>query len=105
MQITAGSVGEESSCGPGDASSIPGLGRFSWRTKGQLIPVLLPEKKKKKTWTQEPVGLHSDSNEARRSREVWVVWLLSHLCLCLAFCTAVPKRWQPRLPWRAGRRH
>ena len=45
VQITDGSAGEESSRRPGDASSIPGLGRFSWRTKWQPIPVLLPENK------------------------------------------------------------
>ena len=42
---------------------------------------------------------------AKRSREVRVVWRLSLTCLCLAFCTAIHKRWQPRVTWRAGRRH
>ena len=42
---------------------------------------------------------------AKRSREVRVVWRLSLPCLCLAFCTAIHKRWQPQVPWQAGRRH
>ena len=37
-----GSDGKESTCNAGDPSSIPGSGRFPWRSDWQPTPVLLP---------------------------------------------------------------
>ena len=36
------SAGKESTCNTGDLGSIPGLGRFPWRRKRLLTPVLWP---------------------------------------------------------------
>ena len=39
-----GSDGKASACNAKDLGLIPGLGRFPWRRKWQLAPVLLPRK-------------------------------------------------------------
>ena len=43
MGFPGGLDSKESACNVGDLGSIAGLGRFSWRTAWQPIPVLLPE--------------------------------------------------------------
>ena len=38
-----GSDDKESTCNAGNLSSIPGVGKISWRRAWQLTPVFLPE--------------------------------------------------------------
>ena len=43
MGFPGGSVVKASACNVGDLGSIPGSGRFPWRSKWQPTPVFLPE--------------------------------------------------------------
>ena len=42
MGFPCGSAGKESTCNVGDLGSIPGLGRFPWRSQRLPTPVLRP---------------------------------------------------------------
>ena len=42
MGFPGGSVVKASACNVGDLGSIPGSGRFPWRSKWQPTPVFLP---------------------------------------------------------------
>ena len=77
LDVPSSSDGKESACNAGDLSSVPGLGRFPWRTAWQPTPVLLL---REPPWTEEPGRLQSMGSQRVRHD-----WATKHACTLLLF--------------------
>ena len=67
LGFPGGSAGKESACNAGDLGSIPGLGRFPWRTERLPTPVF---------WLGE---FHGQSMGSQRVRHDWATFTFTNL--------------------------